>query len=96
MVSSEIWSDAFAPTGRIDHFNLPRALPRAMLFCPFRPEAEVAKNYLTKEEITPLEYFFSISHLDYTKILLKEALQLLYYSLLFLLSVATTEAGHCR
>ena len=42
-----------------------------------------------------LERFFSISHLDYSKILLKEPLQLLYHSLLFLLSVAATEAGHC-
>ena len=39
------------------------------------------------------ELFFS--SLDYSKILLKEPLQLLNYGLLFLLSVATTEAGHC-
>ena len=43
-----------------------------------------------------LERFFSISHLDYAEILLKEPLQLLYHSLLFLLPVATTEARHCR
>ena len=35
---------------------------------------------------SPLEYFFSISHLDYTEILLKERLQLLYNSLPFHLS----------
>ena len=34
--SSEIWSDAFAPAGRVDHFNLPRALPWAVHCCPFR------------------------------------------------------------
>ena len=33
--------------------------------------------------------------LDHAEILLKERLQLLYHSLLFLLSVATPEAGHC-
>ena len=33
--------------------------------------------------------------LDYTEILFKEYLQLLNYDLLFLLSVATTETGHC-
>ena len=32
---------------------------------------------------------------DYTEIFLKEYLQLLYHGLLFLLPVATTEAGHC-
>ena len=32
---------------------------------------------------------------DYSEILLKERLQLLYHSLLFLLPVATTEEGHC-
>ena len=41
------------------------------------------------------ERFFSISHLDYSKIFLKKDLQLLYHILLFLLPVATTEAGHC-
>ena len=41
------------------------------------------------------ERFFSISYLDYSKILLKESLQLLNHRLLFLLSVAATEAGHC-
>ena len=35
-------------------------------------------------------------YLDHTEIFLKEYLQLLYHGLLFLLSVATTEAGHCR
>lgn len=38
---------------------------------------------------------FFFSSLDNTKILLKEHFQLLYYRLLFLLPVATTEAGHC-
>ena len=42
--------------------------------------------------VRPKDFF---SYLDYSEILLKEALQLLYHSLLFLLSVATTEAGHC-
>ena len=39
------------------------------------------------------ELFFS--SLDYAEILLKEHFQLLYHGLLFLLSVAATEAGHC-
>ena len=43
--------------------------------------------------VRPKDFF---SYLDYTKILLKEALQLLYHILLFLLPVATTEARHCR
>ena len=40
------------------------------------------------------ELFFS--SLDYSKILLKKSLQLIYHGLLFLLSVAATEAGHRR
>ena len=39
--------------------------------------------------------FFSV-FLDYTEILLEEPFQLLNHRLLFLLSVATTEAGHRR
>ena len=42
--------------------------------------------------VRPKDFF---SYLDNTKILLKERLQLLYHSLLFLLPVATTVAGHC-
>ena len=34
--SSEIWSDAFAPMGRIDRFNQPRALPWVVTAAPYR------------------------------------------------------------
>ena len=51
-VSSESWSDAFAPTGRIDHFNLPRALPWAMLFCPF---GAYSNAYPSPKEVAKLE-----------------------------------------
>ena len=34
-------------------------------------------------------------YLDYSKIFFKEYIQLLYHILLFLLSIATTKAGHC-
>ena len=41
---------------------------------------------ISQYAFSPLEYFFSFSHLDYTEIFLKERLQLLYNSLPFLLS----------
>ena len=63
----------------------------------FRQHNRLILWRLTKIKIIILldRKIFSV-YLDYTKILLKERLQLLYHGLLFLLPVATTEARHCR
>ena len=34
--SSEVWSDAFAPTGRIDHFNLPQGVALGYALLPLQ------------------------------------------------------------
>ena len=51
---------------------------------------EVDKQHLQGSLIANNNYYS-----DYTEILLKETIKFLNYGLLFLLPVATTEAGHC-